>query len=326
MKKYLLLLVSLLLLNSCVTKKDGRTSKVIVVIDDYNIESNLADTGFTNFITPKLLDCKEKPINLQVSPIIYRFSGDVIDTLKMEYEKNSVQKFFEIPVKEEDVLNQLKKVELPELWKKNKFVNAKSNILLFASEINEDDIIFADKSYEFLSSFKNVNIVKSEETYRTILSKLFCNSKILKPKIYIFYNLKSFTSKKPITVGGDGGNDLTTTNPCKTTTISSGLDLKEDLVEIIDTKRSTSERIHLAEQVWNKYFDNDAYVAKYLHENDKNSEIWEQGEAKEYFTSRLAIMKSIYDVNIFRIEYSKEDPTKISGIHIVECHNASQKK
>ena len=130
---------------------------------------------------------------------------------------------------------------------------------------------------------------------------------------------------KPTTTKGSEDINAPTISPCKTTTIPAGIELKQELVKIIDTKKSTSKRIRLANKIWNKYFDNDAYISKYLHEGDKNSEVWDPGEGKKYFTDRLAVLKSIYDINIIRIEYSKENSTKITGIHIIECHNASQK-
>jgi len=111
--------------------------------------------------------------------------------------------------------------------------------------------------------------------------------------------------------------------PCKNPSLVELMPLRDELLQVIDTSSSMSERAVLAEQIWNKYFDSDAYVANYQHKDDKNPEVWEPGEGREYFISRIAILKSITDITIFRAEYSKLDH-KITGIKLIECHNASE--
>jgi hypothetical protein len=111
--------------------------------------------------------------------------------------------------------------------------------------------------------------------------------------------------------------------PCNNPSLVELMSLRNELLQVIDTSSSMSERSVLAEQIWNKYFDSDAYVANYQHKDDKNPEVWEPGEGREYFISRIAILKSITDITIFRVEYSKDDH-KITGIKLIECHNASE--
>jgi len=125
--------------------------------------------------------------------------------------------------------------------------------------------------------------------------------------------------KKP-TTGGDipEGTDI-----CGDFTLPSMTALRAELQKIIDTSRSLNERATIAEKTWNKYFDADAYVAKYITLDDKNPEVWNPGEGKSYFISRIALLKSIININIIRVEYSKEN-NRISGIKIVECHASEQ--
>lgn len=111
--------------------------------------------------------------------------------------------------------------------------------------------------------------------------------------------------------------------PCNVETITGALSLKEDISEIISTGKSLEDRLDLAEKVWEKYFTKNAYVALYQNREDNNPDVWNPGEGEKYFTNRLAMLESIVGVAIFRVEYSKVN-NKISGIHIVECQNASE--
>ena len=113
------------------------------------------------------------------------------------------------------------------------------------------------------------------------------------------------------------------TGSCNTSTVPDGLDLKQDLLVIINASLSNNDRIKKGREVWEKYFDKNAYVASYLDTTDNNPEVWNPGEAKQYLTGRLAMLNSITDLSIFRIERSKIN-NKITGIKIIECHNASQ--
>lgn len=112
-------------------------------------------------------------------------------------------------------------------------------------------------------------------------------------------------------------------NPCNQKTTSKALNLKEDLLRIIDTKKTYKERDLIANEVWNKYFDENASIKMYVNLNDKYPDQWESGDGKNYLVDRLAFMSSIIDINIIRVEFHR-DTNKISSITAVECHNASE--
>jgi len=113
-------------------------------------------------------------------------------------------------------------------------------------------------------------------------------------------------------------------DPCQQNTVEGGFDLKEAISEIIDTTKKPSERDRIAKETWKKYFDKNAAITMYLKPNQTSPEgFWESGEGSIYFVDRLAFMSSIIEVNITRIEYHR-DTKKISGITVVECHNANQ--
>ncbi|MGJ8743594.1 hypothetical protein [Polaribacter sp.] len=114
-----------------------------------------------------------------------------------------------------------------------------------------------------------------------------------------------------------------TQNPCNQKTTSKALELKDDLLKIIDTKKSAKERDFIAKEVWAKYFDKNASVKMYVNLNDKYPDKWESGDGKNYLVDRLAYMSSIIDINITRVEFHR-DTNKISSITTVECHNASE--
>ncbi len=112
-------------------------------------------------------------------------------------------------------------------------------------------------------------------------------------------------------------------DPCSKSTVPDGLDLKEDLLKIIDTKRTYKERDQIAKATWSKYFDEMASVEMYLKLEDKYPDFWESGDGSGYLIDRLAYKSSITDINIIRIE-RHNDTGKISSMVVVECHNASE--
>jgi len=115
-----------------------------------------------------------------------------------------------------------------------------------------------------------------------------------------------------------------TGDPCEISTVADGLDLKDDLLKIINTAIGYNKRDQIARATWKKYFDEMASVKMYLKPNQKSPEgMWESGDGANYLIDRLAYMNSITDVNITRLEYHLETK-KISGMVIVECHNASE--
>lgn len=124
------------------------------------------------------------------------------------------------------------------------------------------------------------------------------------------------------TTGGGEGKSLGL-DPCQEKTIPKALELKDAISEVINTGKSLEERLELAEKIWAKYFSKNAYVALYQNRQDNNPDVWNPGSGEKYFTNRLAMLESIVGVAVFRVEYSKIN-NKISGIHIVECQNASE--
>lgn len=119
---------------------------------------------------------------------------------------------------------------------------------------------------------------------------------------------------------GKGGPKI---NPCQVKTLDDAQDLKAELLKIIDTSLSDEERDDLAKKVWATYFDDKAYIERRLYQSDPNGSVWKPGQGIFYFTDRIAVLESITDINIIRIERSKKTG-KISGIILVECHNASE--
>jgi hypothetical protein len=178
---------------------------------------------------------------------------------------------------------------------------------------------------EYLKNTIEVQIDEKKdglEVLRKKIQKLLCEGA---SNIVIKINLeeKSPTGGVQDTEKPSEGGETTAIGPCSNPSLVELMSLRDELLQVIDTSSSMSERSVLAEQIWNKYFDSDAYVASYQHKEDKNPEVWEPGEGREYFISRIAILKSITDITIFRVEYSKDDH-KITGIKLIECHNASE--
>lgn len=329
MKKVFIILTSFTITIGCVSNSKGIPVDIQVISDDFSIEENLAKSSISNFITPKLLECSE-PIKLQPQVTINRFSGKEAEELKIEFKKNFFQNLFEANIDEEKGRKLLEDYEIPKEWKTNNYQNSKNEIITYLRNLDEDVILLADKEYDSIPNLTNPIIFKNAEEYKSLLAQLYCENGNRPNKIVILYNLKSFHDNK-IEYGTEeteeeiqSGSDEIKGDPCTQNTVTDGLDLKEDLMQIIDTKRSYKERDRLARETWKKYFDSMASVTFYVKANQKYPEgFFESGDGANYFIDRLAYMSSITNVNITRIEYHK-DTQKISGIVIVECHNASE--
>ncbi|MDP2692578.1 MAG: hypothetical protein Q8O88_02975 [bacterium] len=176
----------------------------------------------------------------------------------------------------------------------------------------------SDKIDKEKKNFKSIKEIRSN------IDSLLCSKEITpQSQIYIVFN-----NKNEFTQTGINNDSINPPPPpddtCTQTTVTDGLNLKEDLMKIVDTKRSYKERDRLARETWKKYFDTMASVKYYIKANQKYPEgFFESGDGANYFIDRLAYMSSITDVNIIRIEYHKENH-KVSGIVVVECHNASE--
>ncbi|MEL6918932.1 MAG: hypothetical protein AAFO99_14530 [Bacteroidota bacterium] len=116
-------------------------------------------------------------------------------------------------------------------------------------------------------------------------------------------------------------------DPCKTNTVPKAMALKEAMLEVTNAAKSDNERLKIADRVWDTYFSKNAYINRYTDTSGSTLVgYFEPGQGKAYFTSRIALIASITDINIFRIEFSTRagEEHKISGIHLAECHNASE--
>lgn len=329
MKKVFFILSIFTIITGCVSNSKGIPVDIQVISDDFSIEENLAKSSISNFITPKLLECSE-PIKLQPQVTINRFSGKKAEELKIEFKKNFFQNLFEANIDEEKGRKLLEDYEIPKEWKTNNYQNSKNEIITYLRNLDEDVILLADKEYDSIPNLTNPIIFKNAEEYKSLLAQLYCENENRPNKIVILYNLKSFHDNK-IEYGTEeteeetqsGGEEIKG-DPCTQNTVTDGLDLKEDLMQIVDTKRTYKERDQLARETWKKYFDSVASVTFYVKANQKYPEgFFESGDGANYFIDRLAYMSSITNLNITRIEYHK-DTHKISGIVIVECHNASE--
>lgn len=183
------------------------------------------------------------------------------------------------------------------------------------SMINKDVFIL-----KLNDSKKNVEELKKE------IQKRLCDENVSSIIVKVSNEIEvGFVDDEPEDVEGDD-DEITTPlppNPCKVSTVNNAEFLKDDLLKIIDASKSSYERKKIANEIWSKYFTKNAYVAQYLHRNDKNPNLWNPGEGKMYFVNRLAVLESMTDINIFKIETSTQNG-KISGIRIVECHNSSE--
>lgn len=330
MKNIFFLIILFFSVAACVTNSKGVPIEIQVITDDFAIEENLASSPVSNFITPKLIACGE-PLTLQPNVTLYRFSGTKTEQMKVEFQKNFFQNLFEAKIDEEKGKRLLEAYEIPKEWKTNKYLNSKVEIIKYLRDLDEDVVIMADKEYDSISIKTKPIIFKNEEEFKTLLTRFYCESQTRPDKIVILHNLKSFSDSEiigTITEKGEedeigGGTTSIPTDPCSQTTVADGLDLKDDLLKIVDTKRSYKERDQLARKTWEKYFDPMASITMYLNLKEKYPAFWESGDGQNYLIDRLAYKSSITDINIIRIEYHK-DSGKITAITTVECHNASE--
>jgi len=98
--------------------------------------------------------------------------------------------------------------------------------------------------------------------------------------------------------------------------------LRQELLKIIDTKKTRKEREDIASKIWKVYFYPEAYIDNLMDANDKNPEHWSPGNGKSYL-ARLITLPSIIDIKILAVERDKETQ-KISGLKVCEIHNGSK--
>ena len=99
--------------------------------------------------------------------------------------------------------------------------------------------------------------------------------------------------------------------------------LRQELLKIIDTKRTDRYRREIAEKVWSTYFYNKAYIDNLSDINDKNPEHWSPGNGKKYLTEHLALLPSIIDIKIISVDIHNETQ-KISGLSVMETNNGDR--
>jgi hypothetical protein len=110
-----------------------------------------------------------------------------------------------------------------------------------------------------------------------------------------------------------------TAQPCNS--LPEAEPLRQELLKIIDTKRSRQEREKIAAQVWDEYFYPNVYIQNFEDINSNHPQIWDAGHGKSYF-AHLVTLPSIIDICILEIERDKET-NKISGLKVHETRNKS---
>ncbi len=185
----------------------------------------------------------------------------------------------------------------------------------YISSKKDNLYIFSEDSD--IDNYKGIPVLHSAKEVNKLLKLNACSN--FKEKVFVYINPKELIENS----NPPPPPDTTSVDPCNIATVTDALDLKQDMLLVIDAKLSINDRVQKGKEIFEKYFDKNAYVASYLDTTDNNPEVWNPGEAKQYFTGRIAMLNSITDINIFRIERSKVN-NKITGIKLVECHNASQ--
>jgi hypothetical protein len=99
--------------------------------------------------------------------------------------------------------------------------------------------------------------------------------------------------------------------------------LRQELLKIIDTKRTLAERKQIAEKIWKENFYQECYVDNYMDKNDKNPEYWSSKHGMKYLTEHLVVFPSIIDITILTVERDKETQ-KVSGLKVCETYNGSK--
>lgn len=321
MKKtiYLLGLLYNILLVSC-----GESAKPtpITFVFDAPIEEGNYPEYFYEIVEPfETSDCEMgqilKPINvtrldIKNAPVTTNaWYFEQMGDNTVEFSKNWLSQYF----KDSLVVNHLvadgKKEVSDKIYKR--FFEKEDVLSLVYSEDAENDIFF-DKPV-FTSPSEIVSELRS-----TICSKPY-------KEVVIVVNPKQLKSIDVVTVQQKSLDTETeqyqnANDPCQTPTTNQAFTLKDDLIRIIDSSKPMVDRVNIAEEVWAKYFHPDAYVGLYRNAKGSAYDVWDPGMGKNYLTNRLAILASIHDVAIFRIETASDG--RISGIHVVECQNASE--
>ncbi|MEX0997621.1 MAG: hypothetical protein WDZ45_11270 [Flavobacteriaceae bacterium] len=249
------------------------------------------------------LDIKKAPV--EINAWYFEQMGDNT----VEFSKNWLTQYFNDSLK-------AKHLTAPSLRKANQ-----DEIDSYLKKENILTLIFAENSDS--ETYNENTVYHSSKDIIAKIRESLCED--IFSEVVIFVNPSKLVSNNPpLPPTGEGDPPPGPDDPCQQNTVADGLDLKEAISEIIDTGKKPSERDKIARETWKKYFDENAAITMYLKPNQSSPEgFWESGDGAIYFIDRLAYMSSIIDVNITRIEYHRETK-KISGITVVECHNASE--
>lgn len=315
--------ILLFLFASCVTKTNSIESSFVIITDDFTIPNSIEESPVYDYLLPRELSC-ENTMNLNIKPKIVRIN-ESIDELDFSTEKNFFQKMYNAKVTPESAKAKLSKVIIPKEWKKVDYKPSEKKILNYLNNLaSENYIIISDRNYKFIDSTKII-LFKNNLDLNEKISQILCKDDNKTAKFALLSNLKSGRAKAI----GVGITDTIQppqpplTNPCNLKSIPEASDLVFDIKEVLDTSLDYDTRRENAKNIFKKYFDEQAYVALYNDPTSKNPKIWDAGEGILYFVDRLAALESVNNISVFRAEFSKETG-KISGVYIVECHNASE--
>ncbi len=303
-----------LLLNSCTGFPKEEVALTLVF--DEPLQEGKYPSYFKEFTMPFELENCEKAILLKP---IYYVRGDISRTEKEAnawYFKDVGENTVEFST---NFLNQFYTDSIVPKYLTQKSENKKLNLDSYLD--NEEDIVIIFSEESSLKEYKGFPILNTARDVQLKIKETSCDNK--DKKIAIIVNPKELLKEEPTPEEDEDEITLILDNPCKQNTVADGLDLKDDLLEIINTNKSYKERDNLAKQVWKKYFDEMASVKMYVKPNQKFPDFWESGDGSGYLINRLAFMNSIVDINILRIERHVETG-KISGLVVIECHNASE--
>lgn len=303
------------------------TILVIIYFTLVSCETKMIDLDLTIVTNSKLAESPDEPLPPLITDLLNPIECKVNDTVYIPH----------ITIQRTDLAEENYVIENPisAEGKTRKFLNTYA----YADLKNDyEEIIPTLKTGDYISKTgSKESTTEFNPTEKNSLIYFLSENKIKKKGHYM--NIKEIRSnldsllcvdesnsrKKIYIILSNAGSipPIDSIGSCNQTTVTDGLDLKDDLMKIVDTKRSYKERDQLARETWKKYFDPMASVKMYLKPTEKYPDFWESGDGQNYLIDRLAYKSSITDINIIRIEYHKEN-SKISAITTVECHNASE--
>ncbi len=317
-------IIGIILISTLFNCNDKQVNYKLVIVSNTFLSQN-ADDPLPSVIREALSPFECETNDLVFVPELSVYRSDLKDEYAYEIE---------VPLTPE---NKLRKklgsysyVDLKNDYEEN-LPSMKAGEFLSKKPTNENSKVLKFNKENTLVLSIDKNLKDFSELKKKLDSTLCLQDENFSKKVIIFLNNSTEIFEGPLPTPETASEGTTepiipplTGDPCAQTTVADGLNLKEDLMQIVDTKHTYKERDRLARETWKKYFDPMASVTFYIKANQKNPEgFFESGDGANYFIDRLAYMSSITEVNIIRIEYHN-DTHKISGIVVVECHNASE--